>query len=663
VTNPTATNVAQGDAHVDLQAGTVHGDVNFYQLPPDPTPEELFVAAVKYLDARVRDEALDLIEKAVAGGYVTAEVQFHRLIALLSGRTLRQLSTEELDRLAAICASLTRYDDRDEWAAGLKVVIRLLAPVSAADAELILKQVDALDQRQRDCVYGHLEALLEGAIQDEMWQRSVELAEVQRTAGGRPDRVWKFFHPTPAPPRVRPVRPAAVPFRDWFLASAGAALFTFAVVELTVLVAARGRPGSILGVLAGLAGLAAFCIGGSERHYRRARLRAKDAEMRPPQRRWPEAPTGGFASKVDRLFRVYFGRYVPRGTDRSDWLTQTAGIRRQLRDEIVEIYREQRIDAERVAWLVRHLVSDVRQQWERGTLTAYRDQLRVPATTTALCVGGLVVLTIGSLWAVPAAVLAAPLYGMALYLLAVIAAVPAVRASFRIIAERRRVAADEAERADKYRARVEAYRRWQDKLSDKPLDVEMAAWLEADRKVLVDQVMRHYRLRPSQVIAHAFIEAPAASCKRARYPRGPWRYSQYRLLLFLLTDDGVRQVDIDLNFETATSQITQRLNYRFEAVAAVRIRGVIGQRQTFGLTLINGEAISLTVSESDYQAVQHDEDPTKITKLSLDASGLGHTLHVLEGIAAEGKEWVKHQRDRADNRLAKLATTVRRLID
>jgi hypothetical protein len=269
----------------------------------------------------------------------------------------------------------------------------------------------------------------------------------------------------------------------------------------------------------------------------------------------------------------------------------------------------------------------------------------------------------GSLLAVPAAVLAAPLYGMALCLLAVAAAVPAVRASFRIIAERRRVTDDEVERADTYRARFEAYRRWRDKLSDKPSDIEMAAWLEADRKVLVDHVMRHYRLRPSQVIAHAFIEAPAASCKRARYPHGPWRYSQYRLLLFLLTDDGVRQVDIELNFETATSRITQRLNYRFEAVAAVRIRGVIGQRQTFELTLINGEPISLAVSESDHEAPQHDEDPTKITELSLDASGLSHTLHVLEGIAAEGKEWVRRRRHRADDRLAKLAAAVRRLID
>lgn len=663
MTTPTATNVAQGNAHVDLQAEIVHGNVNFYQLPPDATPEEQFRAGVRYLEARVRDEARRLIEEAVARGYVSTEIQFHRLIALLSGRTLRQLGGEELDHLSAICASLPHLDDGDEWAAGLKAIIRLLAPVGAAETEPVLKEIDALKRRQRDWIYGHLDALLEGAMQDEVWQRSVIRAEAQRTADDRLSRVWKFFHPKPAQPRPVPVQRAAVPLRDWLRTGAGAAVFVLAVGELTVLVAARGQLGPILGLLAGLLGLAAFCLGGADRHSRRTRLRAKDAEMRPPRQRRPEAPSGGFARKVDRLFDRYFGRYVPRGTDRSLWLARTAGIRRKLRDELVEVYREQRIEAERIAWLVRYLVSDVRERWEKGTLTAYRHQLRVPATMTTLHLGGMVILAAGSFWAVPAAALTDPLSGTAWLLLAVASAVPAVRSSFRLIAERRRVAADRAERAEEEAARWAAYHRWQRKLSDKPSDTEMAAWLERDRKVLVDQAMRQYRLRPSQVIAHAFIEAPASSCKRARYPSGPWRYSRYRLLLFLLTDDGVRQVDIALDFEAATFHPTQRLNYRFDAVAAVRIDGIAAQRPTFELTLFNGEPISVRVAESDTEEIQHREDPTRITELSLDASGLSRTLHVLEGIAAEGKQWVRNQRRRADDRLANLASTLRGLID
>lgn len=71
-------------------------------------------------------------------------------------------------------------------------------------------------------------------------------------------------------------------------------------------------------------------------------------------------------------------------------------------------------------------------------------------------------------------------------------------------------------------------------------------------------------------------------------------------------------MDIDLDFEKGTSNGTQRLNYRFDAVAAVRIDG---------------------------------------------------TGSVLEGIAAEGKEWIRRQRQQADHRLTDLTATVRGLID
>lgn len=662
MTAPTATNVAQGDAHVDVQAGVVHGDINFYRLPPNPKPQEQFAAALHYLDGRVRDEARTLIEKAVAGGYVTTEVQFFRLIALLSGRTLRQLPAEELDRLFAICTSLPHLDDRDEWAAGLTVIIGLLTPARDTETDLLVKKIDALKQRQRDAIYGHLEALLEGAMQDQMWRKSVALAQLQRTKGDRANRVWKFFHPTPAQPRTLPVRPAAIKLRDWLRVGAGVAVFTLATVQMSVLTAARGPLDPYLGLLTALIGLAAFWVGGADRHYRETRLRAKEAQIRPPQQRRREAPPDGFAHRVDRLFDRYFRLYVPRGTDRAYWLAQTAGIQRHLRDEVVELYREQRIEADRVAWFVRHLVGDVRGQWERDTLTAYRQQLRTPVRTWVLWVGGLALLAAGSFWAVPAVVTTAPLSGTFWLLLTAVSVVPAVRSSFRIIAERRRVVDDQAERDDKDTARWEAYHRWCHKLSDKPSDTEMAAWLEGDRKVLVDRAMQQYRLLPSQVIAHAFIEAPAPSCKKARYPQGPWRYSQYRLLLFLLTDDGVRQINIDLEFETITSHTTQRLNYRFDAVAAVRIDGIAARQQTFELTLFNGEPISIRVTEPDDETLQGDENAAKIAELSLDAAGLSHTLHVLEGVAAEGKEWVKHRRRRADKRLANLAGAIRGLL-
>ncbi|WP_328655036.1 hypothetical protein OG598_15155 [Micromonospora sp. NBC_00330] len=663
MTTEAATNVADGDAYVGVQAGTVHGGINYYTLPLNPTPEQQFEAGVKYLDARVRDEAVRLLERAAAGGLQTTEVQFYRLIALLSGRTLRQLGDAELDRLTAICGSLLPLDANEPWAAGVQAVLRLLTPVSPAEAEFVIKEIDALGDRQRESVYGHLEALLDGTIQDEMWQRSVALAISRRTSDDRVDRVWKFFQPVPAQPRTREVAPTAVTARNWLQFGIAAAFAGLSVASLVALAMATGRLGPIAGALVGVGGLAAYVVGGADRHYRSARMHAKEAQLRPPTQRRPEAPTGGFASRVDRMFNHYFALYVPRGTDRGYWLDQTAGIRRQLRDELVEIYREQRIGADRVAWLVRHLVGDVRSRWERDTLTAHRQELRLPVRTHILHLGGLVLLTGGGVLAMAGSITLEPLHAVVWLLLAVASAVPAKRAGFRIIAERRRVADDDAERLLRDQAQWAAYRKWQAKLADSPSDAEMAAWLEHDRKVLVDQAMRQFQLHPSQVIAHAFIEAPGRACKRARYPRGPWRYSRYQLLLFLLTQDGVRQVDIELDFELATSRITQRLNYRFDAVAAVRIEGAAGQQQTFKLTLFNGDPVSVQVSVPDGETDPHEDDPTKITELSQDASGLSHTLHVLEGIAAEGKQWVRHRRRRADEKIASLASAIRHVRD
>ncbi|MEU4773950.1 hypothetical protein [Micromonospora sp. NPDC023644] len=661
MTTPTTTNVAQGDAHVGVQAQAIHGDV-YYQLPPDASPKERFRTGVKYLDARMPARARELIEEAVARGYETDEVRFHWLLALLSGRTLRQLGSEDLTTLSAICGRITRVHGRGEWTVGLRSVLRLLSSLNTADTELILKELDELRPRQRDKILDHLGVLLEGPVEDQLWHRSVDRARAGQKAGDRKNRVRLFFHPSPAPPRVRPVQPAVIPAGEWLRALAATAAFALAAGNVARLLLQRGELAPVLAYLVAAAGVAAFMVGGADRHFRRERRRLKEAASAPPTQRRAKPPGGGFARKVDRLFDTYFGRYVPRDTGRSHWLAQTAGIRRHLRDELVEIYREQRVDAGEIAWLVRHLVGDVRQRWENDTLAAHRAGLRTPWPSIALWAVGLAAVVAGALWVAPAAALTAPLGGTASVLLAVVSAVFGARAWFRIVAERRRVPAEEAERAQELAERQAAYERWQQKLSRKPSDAEMASWLECDRRILVDEAMRHYRLRPSQVIAHAFIEAPAGSYKRARVHRGPWRYSRYRLLLFLLTDDGVRQVNIDLDFEEGVAHGTQRLNYRFDTVAAVRIDGVATQQQTFELTLVNGAPIRVRVTESSTDGIQPGEDPGALSRVALDASGLLHTLNVLEGIAAEGKQWIRHQRRRADERLSEVTATVAGLI-
>jgi hypothetical protein len=59
--------------------------------------------------------------------------------------------------------------------------------------------------------------------------------------------------------------------------------------------------------------------------------------------------------------------------------------------------------------------------------------------------------------------------------------------------------------------------------------------------------------------------------------------------------------------------------------------------------------------------VPPDATPT-VSRTTLDAAGLDNTLHVLEGIAAEGKQWIPHERRRAEGRLGKLTSILHRIV-
>ena len=287
----------------------------------------------------------------------------------------------------------------------------------------------------------------------------------------------------------------------------------------------------------------------------------------------------------------------------------------------------------------------------------------MPLLTWLLQVAGAAAVTTGFLWAAPAAVSAAILPGILWLVLTVVSAVTVTRAAFRIVAERRRVVADTVDRAAKQSRRMQAYHRWMAKLADKPTDTEMAAWLECDRKVISDRALQQFRLQPSQVVAHAFLAAPASSARKRRAVDGPWRYTHYRLLLFLPTEDGVRQIDLELDFRRATQHDTQRLNYRFHAMSAVRIDGLALRKPTFHLTLNSGETITVQVTGTDTEPTERNEDPGPVTDLTVDASGLRQTLHVLEGVAAEGKDWVRLRREQAVDRLAELSRRTGGLLD
>ncbi|MFB9837778.1 hypothetical protein [Actinoallomurus acaciae] len=637
------TNVAK-DSNVWVQAGVVHGGVHF-TLPPGASAEEKFELGVRFLKSNVPSKAWKLINEAVDGGYRTNRSSFYWRLALVSGRTWNELSREETDLLRNR-KNLTDLTGDDAWADGVRTIDRLLDSVQRpeADPQVLWKEFRELGGEQGDLVERHLQLFLDGPLRDQMWGRALERANRDQKAGGRQDRVWKFFHPDPAPPRGRPTRPPEVSSALRLWSWAATAVFALTVVDIGYLLAQASRVPALLAYLLCLPAGYLVAHDGVEWRHRTVRRRAKDQEFRTPPRHRNSAPPGGFASRVDRDFRRYFAKYAPDGIERHIWLAETAGLRRTMRDELVEVYREQRIGAEKITWLIRHRVADVRTRWEKDTLWSHQWELATPLATRVRAVLGLVVLSAGGVWAVGGAVSAAPPHAAYATVLMLAGGWVAAQGRLHISLERRRAAADEAEKEQRRRREQDAFERWRQKLANRPDDAQMAAWLDCDRKVLLEEALRHYRLAMSDVVAYAFIETPAPSTERARERRGPWRYRGYRLLLFILTADGVREVTVRLDFERGTFHDRHRANYRYEAVAAVRVRHNDDDERTFDLALMNGQQVSVQVTGPGMEEPPEGETTAEVSEVTLDASGLHHTLHVLEGIAAEGKTWFSRER-------------------
>jgi hypothetical protein len=648
---PASSNVASDAATVGVQAQTVHGDVTVYQLSDD-TPEEKYRVGVNYLDGGMPARACELIYDAIVKGHETSEVRFHWLIALLSGRTIRQLTKEDFSKLKT-GQERPLPSAGDAWADGVKLIFRLLdlLKMPGADLQLVVGEFGKLGPVQRDMIFRHLEMLLKGPLEDQVWHRELERVKENQMGDDRQNRVWIFFEPKPAGPRVRqPVRVEPTT-AERFRATAAAAVFGLAAAYIGWQ-ALRSSAWTLIAYLVSAVGGYTGVINGLEWHFRVEWIHTRDQQHLTPRLRTKEAPAGGFAATVDRLFSHYSAKYAPEGVDRTAWLDSTAGIRRYLRDEIAEVYREAGVKADRVAWLIRHRVTEVKWGWRAGTLTDYRDRFRPRPATKAACWAGLAAFALGGFWVISAAVRTEPLSAAVSVAVTALAGGLAARSWLRILLERRRFSAAEGDSKQRQADTKAAFDRWCAKLARKPADKEMAAWLDCDRKILMDQAIRHYQLAPSNVITHAFIEAPAATHKSARVRNGPPRYSRYHLLLFLLTTDGVRQMTADLDFENGSFHDRHRTNFRFDAVAAVHVSETDDHQRTFKLELVNGHSISAQVTEASTEQLAPGEDPESLSRTALDATGLTTTLHVLEGIAAEGKEWIKHESQQENGRMA-----------
>jgi len=633
-------NTAEAGATIGIQAETVHNST-VYQVLPDAPPSQKYEIGVRFLEDGVPIRARDLISDAIAHGYDSAKVRFHWALALLSKRSLRDLSMVEHSQLERVSQSVHGYAD-DGWKEALVAVCELLDRLQDVERDCgpEVEQVLGLPPHQRDRIVRHLDLVLTGGMRETLWAGWRQAAEDERLANDRTGRVWAYFHPEPIGPRARrPIEKSTAP-NDQVKATGLSALAVIAFGYLCWVVVVRGAPLTVIAcVLVGIAGYIA-ARSGLDWRYRLERLAVKEREHAGHQgvNRTQEA---GFARQVDHAFDYYFGKYVPRATARALWLAETAGVRVSLRDEIVEVYRESRVEADRVRWLIRHLVSDVRTRWEAGTLLQHRDRYRIGFATKARCSLALIALALASLWLAVTAVLAKPLPATAAVLIALAGGRAATLLWYRIISESKRFAEDTQDYERRMDSRQAAYERWKSKLdSARPSETEMENWLRCDKTMLLDGALRHYMLVWRDVITHAFLQAPAATYKRARVKDGPWRYSRYDIRLFLITQDGVREVSTELDFEHVALKGQERNNYRFDAVSSVQVVEAGVSSCTLELMLFNGPVRRIRVVEPEVHPVDDGENPATLSETSLDSAGFAHTLHILEGIAAEGKSWI-----------------------
>ncbi|MDA2806864.1 hypothetical protein [Nocardiopsis suaedae] len=637
-------NDAGPGATIGIQAASVHGS-NVYQVFNESSPAEKYRVGVRFLENGAPNKAHKLIDEAIACGHDTAEAHFHRALSLLSKRPYRDLTSSERDRLLRLPKDLTTHPD-DDWKRASDVVCELLACMEDPDSDhtLALQDLDALPRLQHDRILRHLDQILTGHLKDSVWSETLATAMAARADNGRTDRVWAYFHPDPAKPRRLKGPAAVLPHGAWPRAVAWSAPFVFALGHLIWSALINAEPLPILSLLLLAAAGYVALHQGREWHFRAGRLKEKEHEHAGRFRR-ERLPEEGFTDRVDDAFSYYFGKYRPKDAKRKDWLTDSVGIRTTLRDEVVELYRESRTPAEKIHWLIRFMARDVRDRWESDTLFDFRDRYAVAGATKLWCWISCLTLAPASAGVLFGALQANPLTAALAAVASVVTGRFAVPWWLYISSEYRRAADTEQERAGALAERRREYDRWKSKLdSTRPSEEEMEEWLNCDKTVILNDALKQHSLAWHDILGHAFLQAPHRPCKRARVTDGPWRYSKYNMVVFLLTEDGVREVGAKLDFERAQTDGQQRDNFRFESISSVHVDQTAGSGYTLSLTLMNGEPKRVLVNEPESDPSEPDEDPEEITEISLDAAGFSSTLRILEGIAAEGKNWLDRDR-------------------
>ncbi len=629
-------NTAEAGSTIGIQASVVHNST-VYIVGPDDPPEKKFEIGVRYLDGGVPGEARKLIDDAIARGYDNAKVRFHLVLALLSKRSCSDLDRLEQHRLDELPQILDRYAD-DDWKLALSVASALVDQARGVEVQQpeALDGLDDLPSAQRLLIVRHFDLVLSNVMKDRLWSETRDAAQLGQLSNDRLDRIWAFFQPVPTPPRE-----AAVPRRweddqvehPWWWSAAS--LMIGGCLIWALVTTAAWTPAILLTLALALGSTATLT--GRERRFRHL-LRAAD----PTRFRSRRPPDSGFETRVRADIEFYSHKYAPEAEARRRWLTDSAPIRAALWEELVETYGDRGASADGLRWLVRYLVLQTRDDWKAGRLYAHRAQHRESRTIRCAWVISLVGAGLLTVVTAQSMFRASPLLGALLVVTAACAARTGI-SWVHVGGEKSFLANESRRRTADLEKRKTAYARWQKRLTETcPSDTEMERWLDCDKTLILAEALKVYRLAWPTVIAYAFLQTPGDSPDRARVARGPTRYSQYSIRLFLITKEGVREYATTLRFREARWEVRERNNFRFDAISSVRVLETGSQQPRLDITLTNGPSREIQVRDATPATAE--EDPAVAKQVDLDEAGFSHALHVLEGIAAEGKVWLAQRR-------------------
>jgi hypothetical protein len=674
-------NVAQDGAHVDAQIGVVHGDVAFYTISGDATPEAKYQVALRYLDGNMPRQAEKLFREAFVTGHRSTQISYYWALSVLSGRSFDHLGDVEFDQLADAFAMAAR-SRADEWSVALGVVASLIQSLAAqeqqSDADTrsfddALARYGQLRPDRRDEIRRHLEMVLVGGIQDQLELRDAAEVAQRRMANNRRNRVWKFFEPTPVGPRPLPLLAREAWGKDLAKAAGGAVLGLASLYLGGALLVGHHVALLIGSVLLYLAGAYLAVRYGREHYAVIARSRWSDArfqDTRPNEAELWDDECSAFAAAVGRSIDRRFEARKPRREGGSTWMENSSSMRAALQREIVEQYADMgplpRVRT--IRWLIDWHADQSYSAWRNGTLYSYPAERGNPRMTAVLSIMGAVAVAGGLLMELVNAAWGAPVPGSLVILGCIAATVLLWKGGSAAWGKAATATCGSQESERRLAAETRAFEDWEQVLADRPTDAEIATWLDYDKAHIKAAALKQYGLANRDLIAHVVLTGPAHGSFRARFKYGPPRYSKYEIQLFLLTGSGVRQVSVQLDLATGAITNERRRSFRYDAISSAEVTHTGGSRrhsangmpdaekpaspQEFRLNLNNMQAVHVPVGNFDEGLIDRVmEDTEYLLELARDTSGVTSALRILEAVAAEGSEWVRQERQRRRRRM------------